>query len=111
MYRGLCGDLGKAAELGAERREGVTWRSGCALQAARSKVLELRRVEFSKTEKTAFQCDGNRGGVAAQEVLLEGCHPAEGCHLPCHGDSDYVAWGMAVVREGWQWVCGSARGH
>lgn len=62
MYRGLCGDLGKDAELGAERREGPTWRSGCALQAARSKVLGLRRVEFSRTEKTAFRCDGNRGG-------------------------------------------------
>lgn len=79
MYRGLCGDLGKAAELGAERREGITWRSGCALQAARSKVLELRRVEFSKTEKTAFQCNGNRGGVAAQEVLLEGMEKGAIC--------------------------------
>ena len=62
VYRGLCGDLGKDAELGAERRKGPTWRSGCALQAARSKVLGLSRVEFPRTEKTAFQCDGNRGG-------------------------------------------------
>ena len=62
MYRGLCGDLGKDAELGAERREGVTWRSGWALQAAHSKVLGLRRVEFPRTGKTAFQCDGKRGG-------------------------------------------------
>ena len=79
------------------------------MQAACSKVLGLRRVGFSRTEKMAFQCDGNRGGGAAQEVLLEG--HGEGCHLPCHGDSDYVAWRMAVGREGWQWVCGSARGR
>lgn len=72
VYRGLCGDLGKDAELGAERREGITWRSGWALQAAHSKVLGLRRVELSRTGKTAFQCDGKRGGGAAQEVLLEG---------------------------------------
>lgn len=113
VYRGLCGDLGKDAELGAERREGITWRSGWALQAAHSKVLGLRRVELSRTGKMAFQCDGKRGGGAAQEVLLEGLEKgAIRVILPrCHGDSDNVAWGMAVVREGSQWVHSSARGH
>lgn len=53
---------------------------------------------------------GREVGVAAQEVLLEGLE--EGAvRPPCHGDSDNVAWGMAVVREGSQWVRSSARGH
>ena len=34
-----------------------------------------------------------------------------GANCPARLTVDNVAWGMAVVREGSQWVCGSARGH
>lgn len=102
VYRGLCGDLGKDAELGAERLEGITWRSGWALQAAHSKVLGLRRVELSRMGKMAFQCDGKRGGGAAQEVLLEGLEKgAHPCH-PCHGATvTVIMWpGDGCGQEG-----------
>lgn len=34
-----------------------------------------------------------------------------GATCPARLTADDVAWGMAVVREGSQRVCGSARGH
>lgn len=66
--------------MGAEGREGVTWRSGCAFQAALSKVLGLRRVAFSRAEKAACVA-GIETGVREMEALLEG--HGEGCQLPC----------------------------
>lgn len=55
--------------MGAEGREGVTWRSGCAFQAALSKALGLRRVAFSRAEKAAcvagIEMGGERDGGTA----------------------------------------------